>query len=171
MTLLGPGGIVITPTDPPSDTVFYSLTNVGGDFPYQEVYSLRDAPAGQWTVVLDNLPEPGTYGVTMVGAKPGPRLTGVTAANLTPERVAIGWSLAAAAPVTLTLHANPGPTTTTVVITDTCRRRRRRWRTSPATCCAPIRRPSPTGQRKASKRTSAGCRAAPITSGRWPRTG
>ena len=119
MTLLGPGGIVITPADPPSDTVFYSLTNVGGDFPYQEVYSLRDAPAGQWTVVLDNLPEPGTYGVTMVGAKPGPRLTGITAANLTPERVSIGWSLAAAAPVTLTLHANPGPTTTTVVITDT----------------------------------------------------
>ena len=87
-TLTGPGGIVITPTDPPSDSVFYSLTNVGGDFSYQEVYSLRDAAAGQWTVVLDNLPAPGTYGVTMVGAKPGPRLTGVTAANLTPERVA-----------------------------------------------------------------------------------
>ena len=118
MTLTGPGGLVITPADT-SDAIAYSLTNVGGDFAFQEVYAIRDAPAGQWAVVLDNLPEPGTYGVTMVGAKPGPRLTGITAANLTPERVAIGWSLAAAAPVTLTLHANPGPTTTTVVITTT----------------------------------------------------
>ena len=119
MTLLAPGGAVITPTVTLSDTVAYSLTAVGGEFPYQEVYAIREAAAGAWEVLLDDLPEPGTYGVSMIGAKPGPRLTDVAAASLTPERAALTWKLNAAAPVTLTLHANPGPITTTVMVTTT----------------------------------------------------
>ena len=122
LTLIGPAPdhTVITPTVTMGDVISYTLTHVGGDFPYQEIYSISDAPAGDWQAVLDNLPaDTGTYGLKIIGARPGPRLTGVTAANTGPTSATLGWELAATAPITLSLFANPGPITTTVVVTDT----------------------------------------------------
>lgn len=121
LTLVAPGNIVITPSVTMGGAISYTLTYVGGDFPYQEVYSISDAPAGDWQAVLDNLPaETGGYGLRIIGARPGPRLTDVTALNYEATGdVAVGWELTATAPVTLSLFANPGPITTTVVVTDT----------------------------------------------------
>ncbi len=120
LTLVAPDHTVITPTVTMGGAISYTLTYVGGDFPYQEIYSISDAPAGDWQAVLDDLPaETGTYGLKIIGARPGPRLTDVTAASTGPTGAELGWQLTATAPITLSLFANPGPITTTVVMTDT----------------------------------------------------
>ena len=120
LTLVAPDHTVITPTVTMGGVISYTLTHVGGDFPYQEIYSISDAPAGDWQAVLDDLPaETGTYGLKIIGARPGPRLTNVAAASTGPTGATLGWQLTATAPITLSLYANPGPITTTVVVTDT----------------------------------------------------
>lgn len=120
LTLEAPDHTVITPTVTMGGAISYTLTYVGGDFPYQEVYSISEAPAGDWQAVVNNIPdEPGTYGLKIIGARPGPVLTGVTAASTGPTSATLGWQLTATAPITLSLFANPGAITTTVVVTDT----------------------------------------------------
>ncbi len=120
LSLIGPAPdhTVITPTVTLSDTVGYSLTNVGGEYPFQEIYTVSNAKPGIWTAVLSNTPADG-YALGILGAVVGPGLTGVTAAAAGPEAATLGWQLTATAPVTVSLFANPGPITTTVVMTDT----------------------------------------------------
>ena len=48
LTLVAPDHTVITPTVTMGGAISYTLTYVGGDFPYQEIYSISDAPAGDW---------------------------------------------------------------------------------------------------------------------------
>ncbi len=120
LSLIGPAPehVVITPTVTLSGTVAYDLLNVGGEYPYMEIYTVKSARPGTWTAVLSDTPASG-YGLGILGAAASAGLHNVTAVATAAERAAIGWTLTTTVPVTLSIFANPGPITTTVVMTDT----------------------------------------------------
>ena len=120
LTLEAPDHTVITPTITMGGIISYTLTNVGGDFPYQEIYSISDAPAGDWQAVLDDLPaETGSVRADDYRRPAGATAGGRDRLRRQPDERRGRLEAAATAPVTLSLFANPGPITTTVVVTDT----------------------------------------------------
>jgi YVTN family beta-propeller protein len=120
LTLVGPAPehVVITPTVTLSGTVAYDRLNIGGEYPYMEIYTVQHAQPGLWTAVLNDTPASG-YGLGILGAARGAGLWDVSAVPTGAERATIGWTLTTTVPVTLSVFANPGPITTTVILTDT----------------------------------------------------
>ena len=99
LTLIDPGGHVISPTLPV--TVTFEITGpvtdtVGGPSWTQEIYTIRDAQPGLWRTVQEGEPGPGDeVGLAVLGAIPAPALTDVHVHDNGDRTADVSWKLAA----------------------------------------------------------------------------
>jgi hypothetical protein len=78
LTLIDPNNTVVTPTSLPPNIIYSSqeVTETLASVRTQEMYGVSQAQPGTWRAVLHDVPpDPATYDLVVLGARPPPRVT------------------------------------------------------------------------------------------------
>ncbi|MCP4358769.1 MAG: DUF11 domain-containing protein [Chloroflexi bacterium] len=118
MTLIDPDGRAIAPGNLPGNVFFDESTLDDGSI--QTLYMVNGAQAGQWQVVLHNVPaDEATYVFQAFGANPPPALADVSVMSTGSDTAQVNWQLTSAEiTTTLDLHITEGPIVVTQTYTD-----------------------------------------------------